>query len=264
MRKKMMKKVTAVLAGVVLAIGLTACGSQGSGNNTAEVRQEEEGVTSEDTQESSALPEQETGDQSDAVQVQQETTSQTEQQAEGDMDTSAEDTDQTSAEGGKTLVVYYSATGNTESVAGYIAAATNADTFVLEPVEPYSSEDLNWTDENSRVVYEHDNPEERNVELVAATVDDWDAYDTIFIGYPNWWADLPMPVYTFLEEYDFGGKTIIPFVTHGGSGFSGTVRTISDLQPDALVSENTLSLSRNDVADSEEDVASWAESLGLN
>ena len=85
MRKKMMKKVTAVLAGVVLAIGLTACGSQGSGNNTAEVRQEEEGVTSEDTQESSALPEQETGDQSDAVQVQQETTSQTEQQAEGDM-----------------------------------------------------------------------------------------------------------------------------------------------------------------------------------
>lgn len=182
MRKKMMKKVTAVLAGVVLAIGLTACGSQGSGNNTAEVRQEEEGVTSEDTQESSALPEQETGDQSDAVQVQQETTSQTEQQAEGDMNASAEDTDQTSTEGGKTLVVYYSATGNTESVAGYIAAATNADTFVLEPVEPYSSEDLNWTDENSRVVYEHDNPEERNVELVAATVDDWDAYDTIFIG----------------------------------------------------------------------------------
>ena len=87
---------------------------------------------------------------------------------------------------------------------------------------------------------------------------------TIILGYPNWWADLPMPVYTFLEEYDFGGKTIIPFVTHGGSGFSGTVRTISELQPDALVSENTLSLSRNNVADSEEDVASWAESLGLN
>ena len=95
-------------------------------------------------------------------------------------------------------------------------------------------------------------------------MDNFEQYDIIILGYPNWWADLPMPVYTFLEEYDFGGKTIIPFVTHGGSGFSGTVRTISELQPDALVSENTLSLSRNNVADSEEDVASWAESLGLN
>ena len=72
-----------------------------------------------------------------------------------------------------------------------------------------------------------------------------------------------MPVYTFLEEYDFGGKTIIPFVTHGGSGFSGTLDTIAELQPEAVVSENTLSLSRNDVADSEEDVTVWAESLGL-
>ena len=73
-----------------------------------------------------------------------------------------------------------------------------------------------------------------------------------------------MPVYTFLEEYDFGGKTIIPFVTHGGSGFSNTVRTISDLQPGAHVSDNTLSLSRNDVADCEEQVSEWAQSLGVN
>ena len=73
-----------------------------------------------------------------------------------------------------------------------------------------------------------------------------------------------MPVYTFLEEYDFGGKTIIPFVTHGGSGFSRIPDTISQLQPDACVSENTLSLSRNSVADSKEEVAAWAESLGLN
>ncbi len=73
-----------------------------------------------------------------------------------------------------------------------------------------------------------------------------------------------MPVYTFLEEYDLGGKTIIPFVTHGGSGFSGTLNTIAELQPDAQVSENTLSLSRNSVADSEREVVLWAESLGLN
>lgn len=83
---------------------------------------------------------------------------------------------------GKTLVVYYSATGHTESVAGYIAAATGADIFVLEPANPYSSADLNWTDENSRVVYEHDNPEARVVELVAATVEDWESYDMVKTG----------------------------------------------------------------------------------
>lgn len=83
-------------------------------------------------------------------------------------------------------------------------------------------------------------------------------------GFPNWWGDLPVPVYSFLEEYDFGAKTIIPFVTHGGSGFSDTCDTISELQPGAFVSENTLSLSRNDVANSEEEVRQWAESLGLN
>ena len=175
MRKKMMKKVTAVLTSVVLAIGLMGCGSQNSGNNTQQAQQEREDVTPESTQEPSAPLEQETENQTDAAQTEQETAVQTEQQPENDVDTSAENTDQPSAEGGKTLVVYYSATGNTESVAGYIAAATDADIFVLEPVEPYSSEDLNWTDENSRVVYEHDNPEARNVELVSTTVNDWES-----------------------------------------------------------------------------------------
>ena len=84
---------------------------------------------------------------------------------------------------GKTLVVYYSATGNTEDVANYIVDATGADVLKLEPVEPYSADDLRWSDENSRVVYEHDNPEARVMELVAATVDDWESYDTVFVGY---------------------------------------------------------------------------------
>ena len=94
----------------------------------------------------------------------------------------------TATEEGKTLVVYFSATGNTETAANYIAEATSADIFVLEPVEPYTSDDLRWTDENSRVVYEHDNPDARAVELVASTVGNWDDYDTVFIGYPIWLA----------------------------------------------------------------------------
>lgn len=108
-------------------------------------------------------------------------------------------------------------------------------------------------------------PEDADARPELAThIENPERYDTIILGVPNWWADLPMPVYTFLEEYDFGGKTIIPFVTHGGSGFSRIPDTISQLQPDACVSENTLSLSRNSVADSKEEVAAWAESLGLN
>ena len=100
----------------------------------------------------------------------------------------------TPEETGKTLVVYYSATGNTEEVANYIAAAANADVFELEPAEPYTSDDLNWTDPNSRVVYEHDNPDARDVELVSTTVPDWESYDTVFIGYPIWWGIAAWPV----------------------------------------------------------------------
>lgn len=85
----------------------------------------------------------------------------------------------------------------------------------------------------------------------------------IFMGYPNWNSDLPMPLYTFLEEYDFSGKTIIPFTTHGGSGFSGTIRTIQELQPDATVSEDGLSISRNSVPDAQGNVADWIAGLNL-
>lgn len=90
-----------------------------------------------------------------------------------------------------------------------------------------------------------------------------DQYDTILLGYPNWWGDMPMPLYTFLEENDFAGKTIIPFTVHGGSGFSDTVDTIAQLQPDAQVSSDGLSISRNDVADAADEITSWAERLGL-
>ena len=95
------------------------------------------------------------------------------------------------------------------------------------------------------------------------TVEHMDEYDIVFVGYPNWNADLPMPLYTFLEEYDFSGKTIIPFNTHGGSGFSRTVQTISELQPNATVRSDGLSISRNDVEGAESEVVNWVQSLNL-
>ena len=88
-------------------------------------------------------------------------------------------------------------------------------------------------------------------------------YDIIFLGYPIWNADLPMPLYTFLESYDFSGKTIIPFTVHGGSGFAGTIQTIAELEPDATVVEEGLSISRNSVSDAQSDVTDWLENLNI-
>lgn len=100
---------------------------------------------------------------------------------------SAEETarTETAGTGGNTLIVYFSATGNTEAVANMIAGAVGGDTFELKPVQPYSDDDLDWTDNNSRVTREHENENERNVELMAETVDNWDSYGTVFIGYPK-------------------------------------------------------------------------------
>lgn len=100
-------------------------------------------------------------------------------------DEAIDKTDETETTDGKTLVVHYSATGNTEEAANYIAAATGADVFELVPADPYSDADLDWPDDDSRVVYEHDNPDARAVELVESTVADWESYDTVFIGYPQ-------------------------------------------------------------------------------
>lgn len=147
--------------------------------------------------------------------------------------------------------------GNTQYVAEVIQQTTGGDLFRIETVEEYPLDHDPLVDQAAEEKDEKKRPELSN------HVENFEQYETVILGYPNWWGDLPMPVYTFLEEYDFGGKTIIPFVTHGGSGFSGTLDTIAELQPEAVVSENTLSLSRNDAADSEEDVTAWAESLGL-
>ena len=96
---------------------------------------------------------------------------------------------------------------------------------------------------------------------LATHIENVEQYDMIFLGYPNWWGDMPQPLYTFLEEYDFSGKTIIPFNSHGGSGFSNTIEEIKKLQPNATVRDDGLSISRNDVADSEQEITDWAKGL---
>lgn len=160
-------------------------------------------------------------------------------------------------EAGKTLVVYYSATGNTENVANYIATATDGDLFKLEPVEPYCDDDLNWTDDNSRVVREHDNPDERDVALVKSTVENWDEYDTIFIGYPIWWGIAAWPVDGFIEANDFTGKTVIPFATSSSSGLGESGKLLAQKAGTGDWQEGR----RFRSGVSESDVTDWVKSL---
>lgn len=138
-------------------------------------------------------------------------------------------TEQTSSDLGNVLVAYYSATGNTERVAQTIADATGGDLFEIEPTEPYTDEDLNWNNEDSRVSREHEDESLRDVPLVNTTVENWGDYDTVFIGYPIWWGIAAWPVDGFVEANDFSDKTVIPFATSASSGMGQSGELLADL-----------------------------------
>ena len=163
------------------------------------------------------------------------------------------------AEESRVLVAYFSATGNTERVANAIAAATGGDLFELTPVEPYTDADLNWTDEDSRVVYEYENPDQRDTELVTYAPDNWADYDVVFVGYPIWWYDAAWPVEGFVTENDFTGKTVIPFCTSSSSGIGESGERLAGLAGtgDWLEGERFRS------GASDADVQAWIDSLGL-
>ena len=130
------------------------------------------------------------------------------------------------------LVVYYSATGNTGEAAGYIAGAIGADVFEIVPTDPYTSEDLNWNNPESRVSVEHAQKEAgtlQPVPLADATPDNWDSYDTVFIGYPIWWFEAAWPVESFVRANDFTGKTVIPFCTSASSSIGESGRLLAEL-----------------------------------
>ena len=133
------------------------------------------------------------------------------------------------SESGKTLVVYFSGSGNTETAAEYIAEELEADIFEITPVDPYTDADLDWTDDDSRVNAEHEDVDLRDIELVADTVDNWDEYDTVFIGYPIWWGIAAWPVNGFVEANDFTGKTVIPFATSTSSGMGESGELLAEL-----------------------------------
>lgn len=147
-------------------------------------------------------------------------------------------------------------TGNTGVVADMIAQATGADLFSIRTVEQYPDTYDATIDQGQQERSEGARPE------LATHLENLDSYDTIFLGFPNWWGDMPMAVYTFLDEVDLSGKTVIPFVTSGGSGFSNTISTIQQMEPQATVQEG-LSISGSSATGAQQQVESWLSELGL-
>ena len=225
-----MKKLTALLLSIVLVLSLAACGSANkpaSSTTQPETSAPTEQPTTEPSESSSTAP--------------------------------AESEPETQPETGKTLVVYYSASGNTERVAKDIAEAAGADLFEIVPTEVYTSEDLNWTNSDSRVSREHDDESLRDVPLTTTEVPDWDSYDTVFIGYPIWWGIAAWPVDTFVKNNDFTGKTVIPFATSSSSDMGQSGSLLADMAGTGEWQEGQ----RFSSGVSSDDVQSWVNGLGL-
>lgn len=220
-----MKKLTALLLSVVLVLSLAACGS--ANKPASSTTQPETSAPTEQPESSSTAP--------------------------------AESEPETQPETGKTLVVYYSASGNTERVAKDIAEAAGADLFEIVPTEVYTNDDLDWTNPDSRVSREHDDESLRDVPLTTTEVPDWDFYDTVFIGYPIWWGIAAWPVDTFVKNNDFTGKAVIPFATSSSSGMGQSGSLLADMAGTGEWQEGQ----RFSSGVSGDDVQSWVNGLGL-
>ena len=160
----------------------------------------------------------------------------------------------TQEEDNSTVVIDGKVLGNTQYMAQVIAENTSSDIFRIEPSIPYPTDHTTLVNQASQEKQDKARPTIKN------KIEDLDKYDTIYIGYPNWWGDMPMILYTFFESYDFSDKTIITFNTHGGSGFSNTVNTIRSLEPNANVIEG-LSISRNHIQDAKDEIVEWVNEL---
>lgn len=160
---------------------------------------------------------------------------------------------------GKTLVVYFSATGTTQGVAQTIADTVGADLFEVVPSDPYTSDDLNWTNNDSRVSREHNDEGLRAVALESTDVDGWDDYDTVFIGYPIWWGIAAWPMNGFVAANDFSGKNVVPFCTSLSSGIGQSGKLLAELAGTG----SWLDGYRFSSSTTANDIAALAESLSL-
>ena len=230
-----MKKLLPFLLSAAMAFSLAACSGGNASDGTSENMMPPASLASG----SSAPPE-------TPMETPEETLDASELPADGDQ-----------TETGGTLIAYFSWSGNTQQVAQIIQAATGGDLFEIAPATPYTDDYDELLD-----IARQEQADDARPEL-AAQVENWDSYDTIFVGYPNWWSDAPMAVYTFLESYDWTGKTLIPFNTSASGGFGRSLSGIEESAAGAEILEG-LSFTSSTLGDAQSEVSAWLDGLGLD
>ena len=282
----MRKRTLGILLAGMMALSVAACGgSAGAGNQENQEAGDAARVTeSTEVPATTSADETETATTAEASEATADTatadTAEVTEASQAEQNTGENDADASGTAGSNILVAYFTygenadlgdnvdasssasiqmldgqVTGNTGVVASVIADLTGADTFSIRTVESYPDNYNDTIDQGQEEQQEDVRPE------LSGQIENLDSYDTIFLGYPNWWGDMPMAIYSFLDEYDLSGKTIVPFVTSGGSGFSGSVEEIEDAEPDAEVLEG-LSLSDSEATDAQSDIEEWLGELG--
>ncbi len=253
-----MKKVLSIIMLSVLAVSLIGCGrretenrgnSVAANDNTSMQTDVTEGTDIEAAQGSEITESEQSAaqDKTTGLETAETGTAEPESDTAGDSD---------AEHGSNALIVYFSWSGNTENVANAIARQTGADVFEIVPEEAYTS------DYNALLDIAAEEKENGARPAIAGSIDDISRYDIIYVGYPNWWSDMPMILYTFFDSYDLSGKTLAPFCTSGGSGLSGTVSSIRELEPEADVLDG-LHIGSSAASDPDQAVSDWLESLEI-
>ena len=229
-----MKRLIPILTTLILLLGLAACGQAGTQSNPGQSQTQQEGTSS--VEEPSA-PNQSTPPASSTP--------------------GAGGSDEETPEGG-VLVAYFSATGNTEGIAQHLQSILDADLYEIVPEVPYTDEDLNYSNDSCRANQEQNDPAARPA--ITGTLEHPENYDVVFLGYPIWWGQAPKVMYTFLESYDLGDATIVPFCTSGSSGIGGSLDDLHALAPEATWLDGQRFSSGAD----QDEVAQWVDSLDVN
>lgn len=224
-----MKKWTSLFLALAMALSLAACGSSNQGN-TPESPASVSGSTAEETP--------------------------TEEPAEEPSEEPAESETPTAGDSSSVLIAYFSWSGNTEQVAQIIQQETGGDLFEITPATAYTDDYNELLDIAQQEQSDNARPE------LAGQVENWEQYDTIFVGYPNWWSDAPMAVYTFLESYDWDGKTLIPFNTSASGGFGRSLSGLEESASGASILDG-LSFTERTLGNAQSEVAAWLDELEL-
>ncbi len=268
----MMKKTIAVLISMFMILSLAACGNSASrtGQSSSEENPVEESADNdsafvdENADVDADLSEDNTGNDEDlAESAADDDTAEESNDADDKGNEEISETQQgedgsSEVQETKVLVAYFSATNTTEGVAENIANGLQADLYEIIPEDPYTDADLNYNDNNSRTTIEMNDPNARPA--ISGSIENMEEYDVLFIGFPIWWGEAPRIVSTFMESYDFSGKTIVPFCTSGGSGMGSSAANLEQLTSGA----QWLAGQRLNGSDSQEQVMEWVNGLGLD